>query len=88
MVMEPEQVRDLLEEAKAEGWHRVTASLPPVGERVEVMHVLNRSYDTTGEIDEDGGWQCCNAFILPNMMLVFAPTHWRATPEKLAGCVL
>lgn len=57
---------------------------PPVGERVEVMHILNRAYDTTGTCDANGRWACCNGFILPNMMLVFNPTHWRSIAEVSA----
>jgi hypothetical protein len=74
---------ELLEAARADGWTRATEALPPKGERVDVMHVLARSYDTDGEIGHDGHWQCCNGFILPNMMFTFSPTHWRPRAEQV-----
>lgn len=70
-----------LEAADAEGWKPALYEAPPPGERVDVMHILNRSYDTDGECGADGRWQCCNGFILPNMTLTFTPTHWRSKPE-------
>lgn len=69
---------EALEAADAEGWKSVMNEAPAVGERVEVMHILNRSYDTEGECDAEGVWHCANGFVLPNMMLTFDPTHWRA----------
>lgn len=66
-----------LAQADAEGWHYVANKAPELGERVDVMHILNRSYDTTGECDAKGAWHCCNAFVLPNGLLSFNPTHWR-----------
>lgn len=67
----------LLTEARDNGWTRVAETKPPVGQRVDVMHVLSRGYDTHGELDEDGKWHCCNGFILPGMSFTFNPTHWR-----------
>lgn len=76
---------NLLDAARAEGWIRTTERLPEKGERVEVMHLLGRSYDTDGEIGEDGRWHCCNGFILPGGpqgMFTFSPTHWRPLSPK------
>lgn len=64
--------------AQADGWTFCKTGKPDAGVRVDVMHVLNRSYDTDGEIDDDGQWHCSNGFLLPNMMFTFSPTHWRA----------
>lgn len=80
--MEREKLVAALEAADAEGWKSVFNEAPPIGERVDVMHILNRSYDTTGECDASGAWHCANGFVLPNMMLTFEPTHWRRTPTK------
>lgn len=66
-----------LEAADAEGWKSVMNEAPPTGERVDVMHILNRSYDCDGECDSSGQWQCANGFIIPNGMFTFNPTHWR-----------
>jgi hypothetical protein len=65
-----------------EGWLSVQDELPPVGQRVSVRHYLNHSYDCTGQLSEDGKWSCANAFILPNMMLVWNPTHWRPLGQE------
>lgn len=75
--MDRAQLIEALEQADAEGWHYVANKAPKVGERVDVMHIGNRSYDTDGECDEAGVWHCCNGFVLPNGMLTFSPTHWR-----------
>ena len=72
-----------LEQADAEGWHYVANKAPDLGQRVDVMHILNRSYDNDGECDAEGKWHCCNAFILPNMTITFNPTHWR--PQDAAA---
>lgn len=76
--MTREQLVAALAAADAEGWKSVMNEAPPAGESVDVMHILNRTYDTDGECDANGKWSCCNAFLLPNMMLVWDPTHWRA----------
>lgn len=76
--MDRQQLVAALEAADAEGWKSVMNEAPPVGERVDVMHILNRSYDCDGECDAQGKWHCTNGFILPNMMFVWSPTHWRA----------
>lgn len=80
MLVTRDELDLLLGNATAEGWARVADEKPPVGERVEVMHCLSRSYDTTGHIDEAGQWCCCNGFLLPGGhagVLTFHPTHWR-----------
>ncbi len=73
-----------LAQADVEGWQYVANAAPAIGERVEVMHILNRSYDTDGECDADGRWQCSNGFVLPNMLFTFNPTHWRPMQEQSA----
>lgn len=74
-------IGSLLDAAREEGWKPASVDKPPVGERVDVMHVLARSYDCDGEVDEAGVWHCSNGFILPGGragILAFNPTHWRA----------
>ena len=80
--MNREELVAALEAADADGWKSVMNEAPPVGERVDVMHILNRSYDCDGEIETDGTWSCANAFILPNMMLAWNPTHWRTKAAR------
>ncbi len=67
-----------LEEANSQGWHYVANKAPTIGERVDVMHILNRFYDTDGECDADGVWHCSNGFILPDLRFTLNPTHWRS----------
>lgn len=74
-----------LAEADADGWHYVANKAPAIGESVEVMHILNRSYDNEGECDADGKWHCANGFVLPNMLFTFNPTHWRSKPTHPSG---
>lgn len=83
MLLTREEIADLLDASRNEGWTRAAEALPPAGERVDVMHVLNRSYDCDGEVDEAGDWHCSNAFLLPNMQLAWSPTHWR--PKATGG---
>ena len=82
MLVTREELNALLGSAEIEGWTRAADALPPAGERVDVMHVLSRSYDTDGEVDAEGRWHCCNGFVLPNMMFVWNPTHWRASQSE------
>jgi hypothetical protein len=66
-------------------WIAVTDELPPIGERVEVRHDLNHSYDCTGVFDGGSKWSCANAFIVPPCFLVWNPTHWRPIAEQEAA---
>jgi hypothetical protein len=79
------EIEQALIEAGADGWHYVANMAPPLGKRVEVMHILNRSYDNDGECDAEGKWHCSNGFILPNMLFTFNPTHWRDSDEHRNG---
>lgn len=75
-------LKALLDKAENEGWQLAFGgSMPRPGVRVDVMHVLNRSYDTTGEVDAAGKWRCANGFVLPDGRLLWDPTHWRDTRE-------
>lgn len=59
------------------GWVAIADREPPRGERVEVRHDLNHSYDCKGLLTEDGRWQTEWGFIIPPGLLTFTPTHWR-----------
>lgn len=83
-----ERLIKALEIADSEGWVSVMNDAPPIGQRVEVMHILSRGYDTDGECDADGSWHCSNGFVLPNTMFTFNPTHWRLRVEPAARAAL
>jgi hypothetical protein len=67
-----------------ETWRSCEEQLPPIGERVEVRHHLNPSYDCEGEYRGDGKWSCANAFIVPPGWLVWNPTQWRPLVKQPA----
>jgi hypothetical protein len=85
------QIGDLLHDAKGAGWRLCKSDPPATGERVDVMHVLSRQYDTDGEVDADGQWHCSNGFVLPGCpygVLTFSPTHWRPRTADDAARVM
>lgn len=63
-------------------WIALEDRQPPVGERVEVRHDLNHSYDCKGTLTESGKWQTEWGFIIPPGLLTFTPTHWRTLSQE------
>jgi hypothetical protein len=84
MLLTKEDLHQLLDDVRDDGWIRA-ANVPPAGQRVDVMHVLNRNYDCDGEVDDSGHWHCSSGFILPNGVFTFNPTHWRAKSSEVAA---